>query len=101
LIALTEVNGAVSEEGNLVAAGRVVREPDDLRPVVDRGRLEPLVADSAECRADAAAEYSEIGHLPVLPQEGVLLAARRRAVADDLTAVVDRRRLAASAAESP
>jgi hypothetical protein len=94
------VNGAVSEERNLVAAGRVVREPDDLRPVVDRGRLEPLVADSAECRADAA-EYSEIGHLPVLPQEGVLLAARRRAVADDLTAVVDRRRLAAPAAESP
>ena len=62
--------------------------PDDLAALVDR--------DSA---ARSPAEGAEVGHLPVLPEEGVNLAARREAFSDHLTALADRAGVAASPAE--
>src|SRR5262249_58678396 len=49
--------------------------------------------------AGGAAERADVRHLPALPDERVHRAGGGEALADDLTAVVDRARRAASAAE--
>jgi hypothetical protein len=67
----------------------VVGVPDHLTPIIDRGRL----------AVGLSGEDTEVGHDPVLPDEGVVPAGSGGAGTDDLATVVDRDGPAICAAE--